>query len=321
MSVDTTKTFVLRHDALFYGTDAEFLAGVVPFVQHGLADGEAVVAAVTRANIELLRDTLGPDAAQVHFIDRDEWYRRPATTVAGWQQLLDQALDRGHPSVRIIGEVAFGAQQRHPTWTRYEAALNRLFAAVPAWIVCPYDSRTLTEDVLADARRTHPAVQDPHRRDSNHYQAPELLLRGMPEPLPVVDGPPQLLLPLRDTGDLAAIRAALRNLVAGWPADRLDELLLVVTEVAANGLEHGRGERQVTLWFDGQRLVCEISDEGPGPTDPLAGYAPLAGRMPNGGWGLWIAHQLCDEIAIDTRDGRTRVRLSLSTDAAEPHPR
>ena len=306
----------LRHDALFYGTDEQFVAGLVPFVRDGLAGGEAVVAAVTRSNIALLRDALAGDAAHVSFIDRDEWYRRPATTVSGWRGELDKALEDGHPSLRIIGEVAFGPGPRHPTWTRYESALNTLFAAAPAWIVCPYDSRALPPAVLADARRTHPTVVDPDRRGSDRYESPAELLRRVREPLPAVAGPPALEMPLAHPDDVLAARRAVRALAAGWPEDRLDELQLVVTEIAANGIEHGRGRRQLRFWSTGDRLVCEVDDEGPGPADPLAGYAPPRGGGRDGGWGLWIAHQLCDEIAITTADGHTRVRLALVANPA-----
>jgi hypothetical protein len=85
----------LTHDAFFYGTDERFIDVLVPFVRDGLEREQAVVAAVTHANVGLLRDALGPDAAPVTFIDRDDWYQRPASTVAGWQRLLTDATGRG----------------------------------------------------------------------------------------------------------------------------------------------------------------------------------------------------------------------------------
>jgi hypothetical protein len=130
----------LVHDAMFYSSDEEFVAGLVPFIREGLSRGQAVTAAVTATNVTLLRKALGPDARTVAFIDRDDWYLRPASTIAGWQRVLRAATGRGHRQVRLIGEVAFGRADRHTTWTRYEAALNDLFAGAPAWIVCPYAS-------------------------------------------------------------------------------------------------------------------------------------------------------------------------------------
>ena len=81
----------LRHHALVYDDDEDFVAALAPFVADGLRDGDAVVAAVTRHNIDLLRRTLGADAREVTFIDRDLWYVRPASTIAGWFGLIDEA--------------------------------------------------------------------------------------------------------------------------------------------------------------------------------------------------------------------------------------
>src|SRR3982751_3750104 len=103
----------LAHDAMFYDSDREFASALTPFVRDGLAGDDAVVAAVTVANAGVLRDALGEDASAVSFIDRDEWYQRPASTVAGWQRLLLEANGRGHRHVRLIGEVGFGAAERH----------------------------------------------------------------------------------------------------------------------------------------------------------------------------------------------------------------
>jgi hypothetical protein len=176
----------LTHDAFVYSNDEEFVSTLTPLLQEGLDQGHAAVAAVTQRNIGLLRDGLGEQADLVTFIDRDDWYRRPAATVAGWEQLLAQANSRGHRNIRIIGEVAFG--DRHATWTRYEAAINSVFAGTPAWITCPYDTRSLPQSVIADARRTHPVIAGRLRSPSAFYEQPEELLHTLNEPMPPVTG-------------------------------------------------------------------------------------------------------------------------------------
>ncbi|BCL17314.1 sensor histidine kinase [Micromonospora sagamiensis] len=315
-----TEPAALTHDAMFYDTDDEFVTRLLPFIHEGLAQGQAVTAAVTTANITLLRDALGHDATAVSFIDRDGWYQRPASTVAGWRRLLTEASGRGHRRVRMIGEVAFGAQERHTTWTRYEAALNELFADAPAWIVCPYDSRTLPATVLTDARRTHPAVFDPVRRDSDTYLPPRRFLTAVPEPMPSVTGPPALTMVLHDT--MAPARHAVRQLLeaSAHPA-RLDDLMIVLSEIVANGLRHGRGHRELRLWWHAPTVTCEVSDAGPGPADPLLGYLPPPSGVGVGGRGLWIAQQLCDALAIGCRDGENRVRFAIDLRRADASPR
>lgn len=303
----------LTHDALFYSGEEEFTGALLPFIRTGLNDGDAVIAAVTRPNIALLRGQLGDDAKRVHFVDRDEWYRRPAVTITGWQRLLDEATSRGHGFVRIIGEVAFGDSDQHPTWTRYEAALNDLFADAPSWIVCPYNTQALAPQVLADARRTHPDVFDQVRHPSDAYLPARQLLTEIAEtPIPahgvlVVDSM------LEQATGIAVARQAVTDAAAhdGVDPQRIEDLRMVVTELAANALRHGSGERRVRLWLSPDGFTGEVTDEGKGVQDLLAGYqAPPAGTI--GGRGLWISHQLCNRLTM-THDGAVaRVRFRIS---------
>lgn len=301
------------HDALYYADDEEFVAGLVPFLRDGLARDDATAVAVTRPNIDLLRGALGSDAGAVWFVDRDEWYQRPACTIAGWLEIVADATSRGRPFVRIVGEVGFGPGDRHPTWTRYESALNCVFAHSPAWIVCPYDLRTLPLAVLADARRTHPVVADPLRQDSDSYLPPEVFLRSTREPMPPVTGPPVLKLRLMLDDTVTSARHVVGNAASAgrWLSpNRTADLLLALTEIASNSVRHGAGRRDVRLWAQDWGVVCEVTDEGPGPTDPLVGYRP-PDEFPEAGQGLWIAQQLCDRLSIEHRDGITRVRFTI----------
>lgn len=305
----------LSHDVLFYGSDEQFTASVVPFILEGLRLDQPVTAAVARHNIALLHGALGADATRVTFIDRDGWYRRPASTIAGWRQLLAAANAEGRRHVRLIGEIGFGPAAQHPVWTRYEAALNRVFADAPAWIVCPYDTRALPAPLLAEARRVHPTVRDPLRRDSDAYLPAEEFLRAVPDPLPPVFGEPSLRLTISE--NVAAVRHAIAGYLAAsgrsaWP--RLGDLLLAIHEISANAIRHGRGLRELRLWDSDRAIVCEVTDEGNGPTDPLAGYRPSDPEAA-GGHGLWLARQLCDQLAVDTAQGKTRIRFAMDTAA------
>lgn len=297
----------LCHEALFYDSDATFGDAMLPFVHDGLEAGDALVVAGRTDHVTLLRDALGGDADRVVFIDRDQWYRRPAVTIAGWTAQLARARSRGHTRIRIVGEVVFGAADRHRSWTRYESAVNVLFQDAPAWVVCPYDTRALPAQVLTDALRTHPVVRDPARRDSPGYLHPSSLLAELIEPLPQVTGPPVLDRALHDVTDLGAARQALRVIAAGWPDEPLDDLQLCVTEIAVNGLRHGSGECRLRVWRQDGTMICEVADEGAGPADQLVGYAAPIGEG-LGGRGLWIVRQLCDTVAI--AGGRIRIALS-----------
>lgn len=309
MAAMTRPAPALTHDALLYRTAAEFLAATVPFLRDGLDLGHACVVAVQRHNAGLLRAALGDRASEVTFLDRDAWYQRPAVTVQGWKRLLDAALEEGRRRVHIIGEVHFGTQDRHASWTRYESALNAVFADAPAWIICPYDLAGLPADIVRGARRTHPEILDPNRATSAEYEQPERLLAAVPEPVRAAVGPPTLDLAFGPSASVLRerVRAAARTL----PQPRRDALVIVVGEVAANSLRHGWGPRRARLWVGPDGVVGEVTDRGPGPSDPLTAYRPPAGTGAHG-WGLWVAHQLCDGLAIEHRDGLTRVRFALS---------
>jgi anti-sigma regulatory factor (Ser/Thr protein kinase) len=304
----TGQTF--RHEALIYDDDEKFVAALTPFLAEGLRRREAAVAALPGHNIDLLRRSLGAAAERVTFIDRDAWYQRPASTIAGWKDLVDAAMQRGHPSVRIVGEVAFGPCERHDSWTRYESAVNDVFATVPAWVICPYDTRRLPHRVVHDAQRTHPDVALAGRGRSELYQEPGQLLRIMGEPLPPVSGPPLVMMSLTDPPAVRRARRAVEAIARhlGWQHAAIGDLLLVVSEVARNSLAHGGGDRRMHVWVDRAAITCEVTDDGDGPTDPLIGYRPPENPC-RGGAGLWIANQLSDWLAIEHRDGVTRVRF------------
>ena len=56
-------------------------------------------------------------------------------------------------------------------------------------------------------------------------------------------------------------------------------------------------------------MICEVSDRGR-LDEPLAGRTrPELGQ--NGGWGLWLANQLCDLVQLRTLPDGSVVRLHL----------
>ncbi len=112
--------------------------------------------------------------------------------------------------------------------------------------------------------------------------------------------------------DLARVRAlVLRQArAAGLAEDRASDLVLAVSEVAANTLRHTRSSGTLAIWHDADEVVCEISDEGV-LADPLAGQ-----RRPqphaSGGHGLWIVRQVCDRVEIASDASGTTVRMHMA---------
>jgi anti-sigma regulatory factor (Ser/Thr protein kinase) len=97
---------------------------------------------------------------------------------------------------------------------------------------------------------------------------------------------------------------------AGLEQERVDDLVLAVSEAATNSINHGGGAGVVRIWFDGASVLCEIRDRGR-IEEPLVGRRrPAPGS--NGGHGLWMANQVCDLVQVRTRRSGTAVRLHMA---------
>ena len=103
-----------EHEALFYRGDADFLAGLLPFIRDGLERDEAVVVAEPRPRLDLLRDALGADAAAVEFLDMAEIGANPARIIGVWADALDRHTAAGR-RLRGVGEPAFAGRRDRPS--------------------------------------------------------------------------------------------------------------------------------------------------------------------------------------------------------------
>jgi len=301
----------LEHDALIYGSDESLMSTLVPWLHEGLEQEDGAIVATTAPHIDQLRDALGSDGDSVSFLSADDLYVHPVQTIATWQRVLSDAADTGVTYTRIVGEVRFGATEDLQTsWTRYESALNAVFERSPAWIVCPYDVRTLPPAVIDQAWRTHPTVWDSTRRKSDRYEVPARLLREIVEPGRAVTGPPSLELQI--DGSVSEVREAVRALgrEARLPRSRVEELVLAVSELAGNTVRHAGGGGRLALWITSEGIVCEVTDHGGGMADPLAGLVPPKPSA-SAGMGLWIARQLSDSFAIGADGDGTTVRIAV----------
>jgi anti-sigma regulatory factor (Ser/Thr protein kinase) len=278
----------LRHNALVYADDDEYLARAVPFVREGLSAGDGVIVAHTKPGLAMMREALGADAGAVTFVDVGSAYTRPAQTLAAYHKVFVELL-RQAPSLRAISDVQVGSDAGEwDLWTVYEAVATRSFAHLPVWVLCTYDAEGLPDPVLEAVWQTHAEVlADGTWRTSGDYEDPDHLLRRLtpaPEPLPELRSIPF-------GPDVEAFRELLaRELLAERvPETQVLAMLLAATEIAANALEHGGGVEDVRVGRAQGRFVCEVIDRGEGFDDPAAGY--LAPR-PGSGAGLWVARQL-----------------------------
>ncbi len=119
------------------------------------------------------------------------------------------------------------------------------------------------------------------------------------------------------TTDLSAVRAVVHRyaVAAGLSDARAIDLVLAVSEVAANTVRHARSGGRLEIWQGTGEIVCRLSDGGT-IADPLAGR-----RQPSlddlSGHGLWIVHQVCDKVEIRSGAAGTTIALHMALHAGD----
>jgi anti-sigma regulatory factor (Ser/Thr protein kinase) len=112
--------------------------------------------------------------------------------------------------------------------------------------------------------------------------------------------------------DLSQVRALVLQHAreAGLTEGKANDLVLAVSEVAANTLRHTQSSGTLAIWHDKDEVVCEVRDGGT-ITDPSVGT-----RKPppdaSGGHGLWLVRQVCDLVELTSDANGTTVRMHMS---------
>jgi anti-sigma regulatory factor (Ser/Thr protein kinase) len=297
------------HEALFYRGDADFLAGVLPFVRDGLARDEAVVVAEPRARLDLLRDALGQDASGVDFLDMAEIGANPSRIIAVWSAVVDEHTTSGR-GLRGIGEPAFHGRREVEflECQVHELLLNTAFDSGPAWrLMCPYDEQLLPRAVCRNALRSHPVRStSTGRLPSAEYELAghvAAMAGALPRPRKGV------LTGRYGAGDVPATRRTVASWArsCGLSEDQVEALHVAASELATNSVRYGGGEGTVSMWTDAGAAIVEFSDAGH-LQDPLTGRLhPPASQ--DGGRGLYLVNQLCDLVQVRTSPEGTTVRV------------
>jgi anti-sigma regulatory factor (Ser/Thr protein kinase) len=300
------------HEALFYADPDELLEGTVPFLRAGLEAGEAILVAMPRSSLRILRGELNGETEHIQFVDMEELGRNPARIISAWHDFLDVHLV-GERGVRGIGEPIWAGRSapEMEECERHEALLNLAFADAPAWsLLCPYNVAVLDERVLRSAEHNHPLLSHAGaRRKSDAYV----------DPLPYGPFAGELAAPAGvvaglsfEHGQLATLRAIVAEHARNAALDelRVEALVLAVSEVATNSLLHGGGSGTLTLWRDARQVGCDIRDRGCIDEPLLGRRRPRRDR--SGGRGVWLANQLCDLVQIRSTVGGNLVRLQMA---------
>ena len=292
------------HEAFAFSTDQELVDRVVPFAVEGLSRGEPVLVVAGERVRTLLAEELGPDVRRLStFIAAETWWQGGHRTLHAYDRDL-RALRAVAPTWRLIGEPTWLARDDGREWSRFEAVANRCFASFPYYSLCLHDRQRLPASVLDAVARTHPLtwggaapVPEPA------YEDPERFLRSVrpawrPRP---AESPAVPVTTPREARRVVSAAA-----LGWWPA-RLGDVVPAAHELVVNALRVA-AFAAVACWTDGDTLVVEVTDSGPGLPDETLGYVPPP-DAPDAARGMWLAWSLADDAAVDSRPTGTAVRL------------
>jgi len=282
----------LVHHGLLHPPSVSVADMVTPLIAERLAGHERVLAALPAAIAGQLHHRL-PTTVGLHTTDVGELYHHPGRVLGhylGW--IADTSLDG---AATIIAAAQLDTNHRHRTalWMHVDALITQALADCDLTLICVYPHDPVT---AAAIRHAHPSLLNgtatpnpdhfPADQFIAHYPLPPPSDLGEPDDIHIFDHPDQLTELRQRIGDHAA-RAGLRS-------SRGEDLVLAVSEVASNAVEHGVPPAAVCLWITSTAVICQVSDNGQF-TQPLAGLLPPPTSQ-NRGRGLWMAHQLCDEL-------------------------
>jgi anti-sigma regulatory factor (Ser/Thr protein kinase) len=298
----------LKHVGFFYGDQAEYLDQVLGFARAGLARGEPVLIAVPGPKVRLLENALATEPGEVLFRDMTDMGRNPARIIPAVRAFADK-----HPGqrFRFVGEPIW--PERTPEEVceavKHEALINLAFAQNPAAILCPYDATWLAPAALTGGRRTHAELLAHGRPAAATGQAaPWEVPPECDRPLPPPPRHADML--SYDRTDLAPVRRLVASHAqgTGLAAERVSDLVLAASEIAANTVGHTNSGGTLYVWHDQREVICQAHDLGY-IADPLVGRVRHSPE--NRGHGLFLVNQVCDLVELRTCGAGTTVRMHM----------
>ena len=305
------------HSGLLYRSQGEYRDFVVRFIVDGLALDEAVLVAVPGDKLDALREALpGPDGgftAELRLVDIAEIGRNPTRFMAMEGSFIDEYQGR---RVRIVSELAWPERTHEEivACSEHEALVNSALEGYPATVLCLYDASVLGDEVLADARATHPLLWNRGALQRSAEYAPDAVLDRCNQPLAANPGAVTYM--VRESADLRPARSFAVN-YAGWVGmsqDGIEDLQLIATELASNSLMYTDGACRLAFWREDEHLVCEARDTGR-LGDPLVGRLDPGPSGP-ASRGLYLVNAISDLVRTHTTPAGTTIQAYLRVDAS-----
>jgi anti-sigma regulatory factor (Ser/Thr protein kinase) len=109
-----------------------------------------------------------------------------------------------------------------------------------------------------------------------------------------------------DAGSLFRLRAAVAAHAAALGAgEAAYDVVLIAHELSSNAVRHGGGTGRLHLWSDADRIMCRVTDSGPGLADGAGRGDDLPSPQVPGGRGLWIVRRLAAVRVVTGASGTT----------------
>lgn len=307
----------LVHRGVLYDDRAGLVDAVAPQLVGALADRHTVAAIVDGETAERLRDRIGPDADGIMFTRPARAFAEPAQTMVA-QRRRDAAASCESGPMTVLGQFQPWMDTHDVAF--WDSMFNLVLAELPVTLLCacPVDAGDVTDVIAA----THPELSTSAGAARNAaFRDPLTVLAERPPLAPPPPGVPTGAMNFVYAHDLAVLRRALaaHAQVVDLPADRVDDAVYAVSEVATDCLEHGAGHGRLLMWAAGGELIWEVHDPGRGgsttglPTTPARLGLTPPGRSDDRGRGMWIARELCDRLHVWSAGDGTSVRGTVRT--------
>jgi anti-sigma regulatory factor (Ser/Thr protein kinase) len=296
------------HAVVLCSGTADYLAAVGDLA-HTAAEARAPLhVVVPHERLDLVQEALRFLSARAVVTDMSELGRNPARLIPAARSM---AADYPDEHLYCLWEPAWpgrsAAELREIA--RHETLCNLAFEGQPITVTCLYDTAVLDDEAIGYAVSAHPVIAADGRAHPNPgYLGAGRFPPGADDPLP----PPDETADVIEIGDrLDAIRSfsARHAYAAGLGATRATDLLLAVSELAANAYRYAGGGGVLRAWCTGDELVCQVEDTGH-ITDPLAATRtqPIDATR---GYGLWLVNKVCDLVERRTGPAGTTTRLHM----------
>ncbi|GLY05946.1 hypothetical protein Acsp01_63250 [Actinoplanes sp. NBRC 101535] len=117
--------------------------------------------------------------------------------------------------------------------------------------------------------------------------------------------------------DITVLRHAVTRALThvALDSDRVHGYVLSINEIITNVVLHAGGTGRLVLRVEDDSVWCVVTDSGAGiPGDRLEEPQAPDG-LDIGGRGLWLTHQLCDEVTTATGPIGTSIGLRMALEA------